>query len=400
MQSVYPLKGVVQHYAWGGAEFIPELLKISNPEKQPFGELWLGTHQKGPAIITSGDEKATLTDLISSSPENCLNEQVVKYFGNQLPYLLKILDVKKMLSIQVHPNKKAAEKGFAAEEASGPARDAFNRNFRDDNHKPELMWALTDFWLLHGFRSKEAITEILNNIPEFASLKSVFEPDQDIAALYQYVMELPQVEVNEMLEPLKQRLEVAEREGKLDKHHPDFWANRAFKDFTTEEGYDRGMFSVYFLNLVYLKKGEAIFQDSGILHAYLEGANVELMANSDNVLRGGLTPKYVDVPELMKHVHFKSIVPNISKPMPLSPVRSVVKTPAPDFELSCIELSDDQFYSRQQGNGPEIYIVMEGKITVDGTHEFSKGESFFVPDVAEIKVSGNGIVFCAGVPMG
>jgi mannose-6-phosphate isomerase len=213
-------------------------------------------------------------------------------------------------------------------------------------------------------------------------------------------MEMPQQQVNEILEPLKNRLDQHNQKGLLKKDNPDFWAHRAFHDFTTDNNYDRGIFSVYLLNLVFVKPGEIVFQDAGILHAYLEGVNIELMANSDNVLRGGLTPKYVDVPELMKHVRFEPVVPQILNPVQDGGVRSRVETPAPDFQLSYLKFESDQKYQRPPNSGPEIYLVSAGEIKVDGGHSFRKGEAFFVPDFASLKMEGQGEVFCAGVPQG
>jgi mannose-6-phosphate isomerase len=398
MQSIFPLKGAVQHYAWGGTDFIPELLNLKNTDLKPFAELWLGAHPKGPSLVETKEGQISLKDFIESNSKEYLSAGLIEKFGQNLPFLLKILDVKKMLSIQVHPSKKAAEKGFAAEQEKGVPVDAFNRNFRDTNHKPELMWALTDFWLLHGFRKEEEIETILQSIKEFTGLLEVFRKKKSIAVLYQYIMEMPQSKVNEILEPLKERLASVKAMGLLDKNHPDFWAQRAFEDFTKEGNYDRGVFSIYLLNLVFLKKGEVIFQDSGILHAYLEGVNVELMANSDNVLRGGLTPKYIDVPELMKHLHFESVVPNILTPTSSDGMEWLVKTPAPDFELSAIELTDGQKYSRKVTQSPEIYLILEGKFELKDNLSFSKGEAFFVPAASEFEMTGQGFVFKASVP--
>ena len=396
MQSIYPLKGVVQDYAWGGFDFIPKLMGKENIQQNPWAELWLGAHPKGVSEIKVDEKWVRLDDFIQKDPLATLGKKSIQHLGENLPFLFKILDVRKMLSIQVHPNKKAAQEGFEKENKANIPLTAFHRNFRDTNHKPELMYALTDFWLLHGFKNKKEITEILNTIQEFNTLKDFFDKKESIADLYQHIMQLSQNQINTLLNPLQKRLSLSNKKGLLKKENPNFWANRAFQDFTQNDNYDRGIFSIYFLNLVFLKKGESIFQDSGILHAYLEGVNVELMANSDNVLRGGLTPKHIDVPELMKHVHFKAVSPEIINTNPISPVESTLKTTAPDFELAKISLKSKQKYIRSKGRGPEIYLIMEGTIKGEGL-SFNKGESFFTPDNAHFELTGNGILFRATI---
>lgn len=399
MQAFFPLKGVVQDYAWGGKTYIADLLSISDTGQKPLAEYWMGTHPKGPSEVEAGGEHLLLNNLIDQNPEQFLGVNCSDQFKGVLPYLFKVLDVEKMLSIQVHPSKAAAEVGFAEEEAMGIPRNAGHRNFKDDNHKPELMWAMTDFWLLHGFRSLKEINEILQAVPEFEPLRAIFEPTGNIATLYRHVMEMPEEKVNEILSPLHQRLEKENELAPISKHNPDFWALRAFRDFTVDGNYDRGLFSVYLLNLVFVNPGEVVFQDAGVLHAYLEGVNMELMANSDNVLRGGLTPKHVDVPELMKHVVFEPVIPKVLEPVMINEVLVRVDTPAPDFQLSCVTVDVGKQYHRTPGNGPEIYFVSEGQVKVNEAGVFGKGQAFFVPDYGEITIEGKGRLFCAGVPL-
>jgi len=307
MERIYKLKGVVQHYSWGGTNYLPELLGLSNEENKPHAEYWLGAHPKSPAVID--EQNLSLHDFIKAHPAETLGEQVQSKFGS-LPYLFKILDVKNMLSIQVHPSKAAAEEEFEKEERSGIALGAPNRNYKDRNHKPELMVALSDFWLLHGFKKEEDVQEILRSVPELTFLLPIFG-DGDYEALYQRVMTMPQEEVDAVLGPLLDRIVPAYKQNTLQKSSADFWAARAALTFCKDDHVDRGIFSVYLFNLLHLTKGEAIYQAAEMPHAYLEGQNVEVMANSDNVLRAGLTDKHVDVPELMKHVKFEATRPNI-----------------------------------------------------------------------------------------
>ena len=353
--KVFALEGKVQHYQWGGYTFLPELLAITNPQHQPFAEYWLGAHAQAPAKISGGTD---LHRLLTDNP-SLLGTAVAQQFG-RLPYLLKLLDVKDMLSIQLHPTRPEAIKGFAAENAAGVPLTAANRNYKDDNHKPEVMAALGDFYLLHGFRAAYAMKQILQAVPELQFLLPVFG-EGDYKRLYGTVMEMPQSLANITLQPLLDRIVPLYEAGKLTKDQPDFWAARAALTFNQGKDVDRGIFSVYLLNLVYLKKGEGIFQDAGILHAYLEGQNVELMANSDNVLRGGLTPKHIDVPELMKHVLFEPVVPQPLEATALNSHESAYLTPAPDFELHTIRLAAGDSYPLS-AHTTDILVVLSGDL--------------------------------------
>lgn len=382
--KIFALEGKVQHYQWGGFTFIPTLLSRSNETQQPFAEYWLGAHTQAPAVLKND---GTLDTFINSNPE-VLGEKVEKQFG-RLPYLLKVLDVKDMLSIQVHPSKLDAEKGFAAENASGLAATAANRNYKDDNHKPELAAALGEFWLLHGFRSPGSMKKMMQEVPEMMFLQNDFG-DGDYQKIYRRVMEMDQEEVNKRLQPLLERILPAYEQNRLDKDHPDFWAARAAVTFSEPGKTDRGIFSVYLLNLVRMSKGEAIFQDAGILHAYLEGQNVEIMANSDNVLRGGLTPKHIDVPELMKHVRFEPVDPNILTGTHLIDGEQAFLTPAADFELHVINLQAGQ-NMESKARTVEIFIVTEGEAKIEAggssTLSLSKGECAMAVAGTEITVS-------------
>lgn len=356
----YLLNGKVQHYAWGGYEYIPQLLHRENPDHRPYAEYWLGAHDKASSTISiDGKKDAALNELIARKPERFLGKETADRFG-RLPFLFKVLDVKDMLSIQVHPNKEEAEKGFARENAAGIPLDSPNRNYKDDNHKPEMMAALSEFYLLHGFRSESSLKEILNNVPELRSLYSYFDK-KGYEALYTHVMNMPRLRVNEMLTPLLNRVFPLYKKGKLAKTHPDFWASRAIDSgMTTKENPDKGIFSIYFLNIVRLHPGEGIFQAAGIPHAYLEGQNIELMANSDNVLRGGLTPKHVDVEELIKHTRFEGILPQILQGKGVNKYEVKYPSPVRDFTLTKIEINTGDIIDNHV-NGPEIILVISGK---------------------------------------
>ena len=408
MKKIHPLKAAVQHYAWGGTSFIPNLLNVQNVDNQPFAEIWLGAHQRGPAQLEVDGKTLFLNKWLEQNPD-ALGEKCIEKFGKTLPYLFKVLDVNKMLSIQSHPTKKAAEIGFLKENKAGISITAPHRNYKDDNHKPEVMVAMTDFWLLHGFQSEEAIEQVLASIPEFEKLLFFFqkikteESKSRIFQFYKHLMTMPVVEVGEILKPLGERLSIAFTKNKISKNNPDYWAALAFRDNVLEGGhFDRGIFSIYIFNLLMLQKGEGIFQDAGIPHAYLEGVNMELMANSDNVFRGGLTVKHIDVNELLQHVVFEPVVPNILHGKEIAEGVKVFKTPAPDFELTQITLNDFQNYNAS-AETPETLIVMHGAVLVwNNMQEFrlQKGQSFFAPAGSEytLVADGGSVVFKADVP--
>jgi mannose-6-phosphate isomerase len=376
--KLFRLEGKVQHYAWGGYKYIPELLgqPVTN---EPSAEYWMGAHPSAPSTITLENGTTLLNQLIQQAPTAAVGPAVWERF-KELPFLFKILDVKDMLSIQVHPNKAEAEKGFARENAEGIPLNAPYRNYKDNNHKPEVMVALSEFYLLHGFLSEDKLKEILKSTPEFSSLIPVFEKG-GYFGLYKHVMEMPQEEVETMLRPLANRVVPEYQANKLPKTAPAFWAARAVvNDPQSSTKLDRGIFSIYFFNIMKTAPGDAVFQDAGIPHAYLEGQNVELMANSDNVLRGGLTPKHVDVPELLKHTRFEAVIPKIIEGnLSSDGLERIYPTPAPDFEVSKIDLKAGDTY-KHTAKSAEILILMEGSAVVkDAATSIAlhKGQSVF-----------------------
>ena len=353
-EGIFPLKGAVQHYAWGGETFIPDLLSMKNPDSKPFAEYWIGTHHRGAAQVLKNDEWINL-DQISS-----------------IPFLMKVLDVQQMLSIQSHPSKEQAELGFNIENQKEIPLDAFNRVFKDDNHKPELMVALSDFWLLHGFQSLERITNICHDIPAFNSLLPAINT---LPSFFSYVMNLDSEETSTILNKLSAYLETVDT---TNKDEPHFWAAKALEQY----GHDKGIFSIYFFNLVRLKKGEAIYQEAGIPHAYLKGQNVEIMANSDNVFRAGLTPKHIDIDLLLSHLDFSPVVPKIIQSTKKGNKLHIFKSPAKEFEVHYVQLNANESID-VQSKSPECYFCMEGVVTISSDmRKFTcnKGESFFAED--------------------
>jgi mannose-6-phosphate isomerase len=404
--AVSKLKGVIRTYDWGGTEFLSQLLSHPNPQAKPMAEYWLGAHDTDSATVFTTDGEVKLTEFVAGDKERVLGKSVARKFG-RLPYLLKILDVTNMLSIQVHPTKHEAEIEFARENKQKIPLNASYRNYKDDNHKPELAIALTDFWMLHGFKPVNKLTAILGSIPELRGLLEIFN-STGYDQLYKTVMEMPQQSVNQLLQPLLDRIVPLYRSGQLKKSEEDFWAARAALTFTENRkneprSIDRGIFSIYFFNLLRLRKGEGLFQDAGVPHAYLEGQNVEIMANSDNVLRGGLTNKHIDVNELMKHIKFEETVPNIIDPESINKYEQLYRTGAPDFRLSRFILRKDDECNFESASG-EILFVLEGSVSITFEKDrlaLKRGEAAFIMSHYEVslKCLADAEVYRASVPV-
>lgn len=354
MQTAYKLHGVHRHYDWGGTQYIPQLMQLKNDQNKPFAEYWMGAHASAPAIIDTDQYGSIALDQLL---------QKDKSLGN-LPYLYKILDVASMLSIQVHPNKSDAAIGFEKEEKAGISLTASNRNYKDKNHKPEVMVALSDFWLLHGFLAPALMQKRLNEFQPFKGLINAFAND-DYKNLYQHFMQLNSADSDAILIPLLEEAVASVKNGSVDKMHPHWWANKYYQGVVPSAHVDKGIFSIYILNIVYIPKNHGIFQGAGLLHAYLEGQNIELMANSDNVLRGGLTPKHVDMNELMQHVLFKPTNPAVMEGTPINATEVNYPCPVSDFGLSKLTIKAGESYTIHT-QSIEMLLVMEGQMELQG----------------------------------
>lgn len=398
MNTAYKLQGIHRHYEWGGIAFIPRLMHIDNAIGKPFAEYWMGAHPSAPAMLETDEGLIALDQMIQEKKVSFLGPKTAAQFGT-LPYLFKILDVEKMLSIQVHPSKENAEKGFLKEQLAGLPLDASNRNYKDQNHKPEVMVALSDFWLLHGFMPALALKERLASIAPLASLLPLFGQD-DYAGMYSHFMRLGQSASDKILKPL---LEIAVHEvaaGKVDKSHPHWWANKYYSGIVPASNIDKGILSIYILNIVNVPKYQGVFQGAGLLHAYLEGQNIELMANSDNVLRGGLTPKHIDIEELLEHVKFEPTYPSILKGDFTSTNELQFPCPVADFGLTKITLTLGETYTNKTSSF-EIFLVMQGDVQLNGIDlkpgelaAVKAGEAFVIQSTG----SETAVVFKSFVP--
>jgi mannose-6-phosphate isomerase len=395
--NVHKLTGSVQHYSWGGTSFLPQLLTIENPNHAPFAEYWLGVHASGPSTIEVNKQPILLSEVIASNPVAALSAPVYEQFGG-LPYLFKVLDVKDMLSIQVHPTKQYAKVAFEKEEAAGVPLNAPNRNYKDKNHKPEIMLAMSEFWLLHGFKSESKIFETLENSAEFQVLLPLYKSD-GLSGLYTFLMEMEQAQVDSLLGPVVKRALRNKQDGKIDKTSPEWWVAKLYENSNGIYPIDKGVFSVYLLNIVCIMPGQGIFQDAGVPHAYLEGQNVELMANSDNVLRGGLTPKHIDVPELIKNIKFEHIEPVIIEGTKPCMGESVYPAPTHDFGIASITLDGTSSYN-YTAESIDMFLVVEGGCVVNNQMSVKTGEAFvvFPGNKLNIHASGKTLIYRAFVP--
>ena len=398
MNTAYKLQGIHRHYEWGGNAFIPQLMHVDNAIGKPFAEYWMGAHPSPPAMVETAQGLMALDQMIQENKVAFLGAKTAAQFG-ALPYLFKILDVEKMLSIQVHPSKENAKKGFSKEQQAGVPIDASNRNYKDQNHKPEVMVALSDFWLLHGFMPAIALKERLSSLAPLQILLPEFGQD-DYAGLYSHFMRLDQTATDKILKPL---LEIAVHEvaaGKVDKTHPHWWANKYYGGIVPSSNIDKGILSIYILNIVNVPKYQGVFQGAGLLHAYLEGQNIELMANSDNVLRGGLTPKHIDIEELLQHIQFEPTYPSILKGDFTSSNELQFPCPVPDFGLTKITITPGETYTNKTSSF-EMFLVMQGDVQLDGM-DLKPGELAAVKAGAAYHIQQTGsetaVIFKSFVP--
>ena len=383
---MHHLTGTVQHYAWGSLDAIPALVG-SAPDGRPWAELWLGAHPLAPSRLADG---RTLDVAIAADPIDWLGQRTFDRFGARLPFLLKVLAAAQPLSLQAHPSEAQAAEGFAREDALGIALDSPHRVYKDPHHKPELLLALSSFDALCGFRSLDATVDLLDaltaggarGLAPFATvLRDVGGGRRDASAALRYV-------VGSLLTmpPGDQRHLVAETAAAAATHDgPWSFESGWMVELATRYGGDVGCVVALLLNCVRLQPGEALFLAAGNLHAYLGGTGIEIMAASDNVLRGGLTPKHVDVPELLRVVDFTPLDEPCFAPTPFDGGQRFAP-PVSEFSLHDSHTAAI--------DGPEIWLCTAG--TVSGLHA---GDAAFVtPDSGE-RPNGDGTMLraCVGV---
>ncbi|MET9257808.1 mannose-6-phosphate isomerase, class I [Streptomyces sp. NPDC003717] len=378
------LDNTIRPYAWGSATAIPALLG-TDPTGEPQAEMWMGAHPGAPSRTARG----TLTELIDTDPERELGPAAVARFGPRLPFLLKLLAAGAPLSLQVHPDLAQAREGYADEERRGVPLDAPHRNYKDANHKPELICALTEFDGLCGFRAPAEAAGLLDGLG-VASLKpyvDLLHARPEDAALREVLTALLTADPEEMSRTVAEAAAACERLG---------GAHTPYAGLAHHYPGDPGVLAAMLLNHVRLQPGEALYLGAGIPHAYLSGLGVEIMANSDNVLRCGLTPKHVDVPELLRIVRFEAGDPGVLRPEASEDGEEVYDTPTDEFRLSRYVLPEGAGPHDLTRPAPQILLCTAGAVRV-GADTLAPGTSVFVPAGETVQVTGVGTVFRATV---
>ena len=401
MNKICILKNPTQEYAWGSKTVIQALLGQAESKDKPIAELWMGAHPKAASNVLVEGEWQSLDEVIGRSPESILGKDAAKRFSNRLPFLFKVLAVDSPLSIQVHPNLEQARAGFTRENSLGIPLNAPNRNYKDENHKPEILCALTPFQGLKGFRKIQEILALMEKIvssnlsDELNRLKIEVNP----IGLKGFFTALMRMDRYRQSLIVSEAVRLAEKLANEDQAF--YWMVELNKAYPG----DIGVFSPVILNLVQLDPGEAIYLPAGELHAYLCGVGIELMANSDNVLRGGLTSKHIDVIELLKIVNFKTGPIKIIKPEEHGMIERTYPTPAEEFLLSKFSVDEERVFTSPQDRSVEILICLKGKADVKdlGNSELlrlDKGKSIIVPAaVSQYQIEGNATFYKASVPL-
>ncbi|MEU2079895.1 mannose-6-phosphate isomerase, class I [Streptomyces sp. NPDC013489] len=378
------LVNTVRPYAWGSTTAIPELLGTA-PTGEPQAEMWMGAHPGAP----SRTDRGSLNALIDADPVGELGERSVGKFGPRLPFLLKVLAAGAPLSLQAHPDLAQARAGHAAEEALGIPIDAPHRTYRDANHKPELICALTPFEGLCGFRAPAETADLIAalGVDSLKPYVDLLYAHPEEAALREVLTALLTADPAEMANTVAEAAAAADRLG--GEHAP-------YAGLAHHYPSDPGVIAAMLLNRITLQPGEALYLGAGVPHAYLSGLGVEIMANSDNVLRCGLTPKHIDVPELLRVVRFEPTDPAVLRPEASPSGEEVYDTPIDEFRLSRFVRPEGAAPTDLTSPTPQILLAVAGSPKA-GDVTLAAGESVFVPAGEKAELSGAGTVFRATV---
>jgi mannose-6-phosphate isomerase len=387
------LTGVIQPYAWGSATMIPHLLGVE-PSGDPQAELWLGAHPLAPSTI----DHQPLDELLARDPSGLIGDAAVRAFGPRLPFLLKVIAADQPLSLQAHPSREQAELGFAREQAAGIPRDAANRIYRDGWPKPEVLCALQETEALCGFREPAESYALFQRLGVSSAMELVdslsstdLRPEDRLAAVFERLLRLkagPGSVVTEVV----QAAERVAADGEFG----------LFARTARELGHfypgDPGVLAALLMNRIELRPNDAIYLPAGNLHAYLRGGGVEVMANSDNVMRGGLTPKHIDVDELLSVLDFTPGFAGLVKPVEEAPGLWRYPVPAPEFALWRIESSGTPV-PLPASDGARILLVTDGSLSVASNNEvlaLVRGESAWISASEAGAVRGTGTAFVGG----
>ncbi len=371
----FPMENIIQNYIWGSRSSISELLGISNPDNKHQAEIWMGAHPNGCSRIKFNDKIQLLCDFINQDKSAILTATTATQFG-ELPYLFKVLAAGEALSIQVHPSKRQAEIGFAKEQQAGIPLSAINRNYKDPNHKPELVYALTPYQAMNGFREYEQIVALFKkvNISVIDDLVCTFSDSLNSIGLETFFSAMLGLQ-GEVKDIAIKKLLVCAYENIED----DLFA--LIIDLSKQHPEDIGLFSPLMLNVITLQPGEAMFLYACTPHAYLKGTGLEIMANSDNVLRAGLTAKHIDVEELVSCTCFEVTT---FESLLFTPEEKndglYYAIPVDDFKFTLFESANNLTIHTQSA---EILLALDTDITLSqhGGERvtINKGESIFIP---------------------
>lgn len=400
MLGISPLKNPVQEYAWGSKTAIQSLIGKSEFAGNPMAELWMGAHPKAPSNVLIDGEWKPLNEVIETNPESILGSGIAKAFSGKLPFLFKVIAADKPLSIQAHPNLEEAREGYARENLLKIPLDSHDRNYRDTNHKPEILCAIGSFQGLLGFRKIEEILDLFHEVcsPSLFNELDLLRQSPGPKGLRRFFTSLFTMDKRQQRLIVNETIDVAK---KREQQEPIFqWMvklNRAYPG-------DVGVFSPIILNLIELDPGEAIYVPPGELHAYLGGMGIELMANSDNVLRGGLTHKHVNIPELLKIVNFESRSVEKIRPLIKGTFECIYPTPSREFELCAISLNKKDSFTSPGNRSVEFLICTDGRAEIKDLGNTQvltllKGNSVIVSaGVTAYQITGDAIVYKASVP--
>lgn len=390
VEAVRGLTGTVQHFTWGDRTEIPRMLGIE-PDGQPWAEYWLGSHQAGPSAFddTPGE---TLESYLQQHPDE-VGAASLEAYGAKLPFLMKLLSASSPLSIQVHPNREQAVAGYAKESLVGLPVFHEERSYKDDWPKPETIIALTPFEGLLGFRSPEETASLFEALGVADELASVIGPLRDrtqCLALQEVFLDVLTIRRRRPLVDLvlARAVELLDAGGTLGE-----FARTAVEIDEYFPG-DPGILAALLMNRFTLEPGQAISLEPGVLHAYLRGTGIEVMASSDNVIRGGLTQKHIDVDGLLGLVDFSAQVPQIHQPEGADGVYRY-PTNFPEFEVWLLTPISESGVEMPRSDTARIALVADGSFTLSGDTEVSveRGQAVFVPAGEHVRVQGAGQLF-------
>ncbi|MDR1177736.1 MAG: mannose-6-phosphate isomerase, class I [Spirochaetaceae bacterium] len=367
----------IKHYPWGSPLWIPELIGEKNPEKKPFAELWMGVHPLGPSYIENSGKKEPLSAYIETHETGVWGKSA----GGKLPFLFKLLAAEKPLSIQVHPDAGQAREGWERENREGIEESAPRRNYKDPSHKPEILCALGPFTALCGFREADESAELLDALgfpvleKPLKALRSPGSGGERLKAFLQALFALGPQERETLSRAVSALPGTSSGKG------PAEVSMKLAAQFAAQYPGDPGILAPFYLRILKLKPLEAVFLKAGVMHSYVEGFGVELMANSDNVLRGGLTNKHIDIPELLRILDFSPYTPSILSPPDTERRPLVFSYPLPlktEFSLTLLKNKDRPLPYPLKG--PSILCVTEGSLLLGNRSKLSlrTGESAFI----------------------